>query len=64
MKWTRKNIIRLSNEPPIFCLRRRFLSCAIFRYPKGQKFQAYGQRVDWFGMVTDALLYLNFKHSE
>lgn len=63
MKWTRKNI-RLSNELPIFCLRRQFLSCAIFRYPKGQKFQAYGQRVDWFGMVTDALLYLNFKHSE
>lgn len=64
MKWARKNIISLSNEPPIFCLRRRFLSCVIFLYPKGKKFQACGQRVDWYGMVTDALLYLDFKHSE
>lgn len=41
-----------------------FKLCNFFRYPKGQKFHAYGQRVDLYGMVTDALLNLDFKHSK
>lgn len=41
-----------------------FKLCNFFATQRVKSFMLMARGVDWFGMVTDALLNLNFKHSE
>lgn len=41
-----------------------FKLCNFFATQRVKSFMLMARGVDWFGMVTDASLNLNFKHSE